>query len=141
MMDNRIEVAGSPVIYTTAKEPPYNPLKRPEVRYGFPVFALVLYIAVTVSVFVYFTCPTSFIIWVIWTCIYMVTVSKKIIIWCIKLYQNKAPDTVRLRCVFEPSCSEYMILAIEKYGVLKGVNKGIDRLKRCHPPNGGIDYP
>jgi putative component of membrane protein insertase Oxa1/YidC/SpoIIIJ protein YidD len=34
-----------------------------------------------------------------------------------------------------------MILAIEKYGVVKGVIKGIRRILRCNYPNGGIDYP
>ena len=73
--------------------------------------------------------------------VYLAVISKKIIIWMVHLYQNKAPDAVRLRCVFEPSCSEYMILAIEKYGVVRGVWKGIQRLGRCHAPNGGKDYP
>jgi putative component of membrane protein insertase Oxa1/YidC/SpoIIIJ protein YidD len=34
-----------------------------------------------------------------------------------------------------------MILAIKKYGIIKGIYKGIKRLLRCHSPNGGIDYP
>ena len=63
------------------------------------------------------------------------------LIWCVHLYQNKASDATRLKCVFEPSCSEYMILAVNKYGFFRGVYKGIRRLQRCHPPNGGKDYP
>jgi putative component of membrane protein insertase Oxa1/YidC/SpoIIIJ protein YidD len=34
-----------------------------------------------------------------------------------------------------------MILAIQKYGLIKGIKKGVRRIKRCHYPNGGIDYP
>jgi putative component of membrane protein insertase Oxa1/YidC/SpoIIIJ protein YidD len=34
-----------------------------------------------------------------------------------------------------------MILSIKNYGVVYGVIKGIKRLKRCHLPNGGDDYP
>jgi putative component of membrane protein insertase Oxa1/YidC/SpoIIIJ protein YidD len=34
-----------------------------------------------------------------------------------------------------------MIIAIEKYGVIKGSKMGVNRIKRCRPPNGGIDYP
>jgi putative component of membrane protein insertase Oxa1/YidC/SpoIIIJ protein YidD len=34
-----------------------------------------------------------------------------------------------------------MILAIEKYGIAKGVLKGIQRLSKCRYPNGGVDYP
>ncbi|MBR2615982.1 MAG: membrane protein insertion efficiency factor YidD [Clostridia bacterium] len=67
--------------------------------------------------------------------------AKSAVIWLVHLYQNKASDRTRLKCMFEPSCSEYMILAVEKYGVVRGVFKGIRRLLRCHPPNGGKDYP
>lgn len=66
---------------------------------------------------------------------------KKIIIWIIRLYQKKAPYYIRVACRFEPSCSEYMILSVSKYGCFKGVYKGIRRLLRCKPPNGGVDYP
>jgi len=64
-----------------------------------------------------------------------------IIIWFIHIYQRYASEDIRLSCVFEPSCSEYMILSIKKYNVICGCIKGIKRLMRCHLPNGGIDYP
>jgi uncharacterized protein len=66
---------------------------------------------------------------------------KNFIISFIRLYQKTAPTRIRNSCRFEPSCSEYMILAIQKYGVTKGVLKGANRLKKCKIPNGGIDYP
>lgn len=66
---------------------------------------------------------------------------KKIIIWVVRLYQKKAPYYIRSSCRFKPSCSEYMILSVEKYGCFKGVYKGVRRLLRCKPPNGGVDYP
>lgn len=66
---------------------------------------------------------------------------KSILIFMVRLYQLWAPDTVRMSCLYEPTCSEYMIMAIEKYGCIKGVAKGVNRLRRCHSPNGGIDYP
>lgn len=59
----------------------------------------------------------------------------------ILLYQKHAPEEMRRSCLFIPSCSEYMLLAIEKYGVIVGVYKGLNRLCRCHHPNGGEDYP
>ena len=74
-------------------------------------------------------------------CIFLFFVRKRIPIWFVHIYQYHAPEDMRLRCVFTPSCSEYMILAIEKYGVIRGIYKGIKRLKRCHLPNGGEDYP
>ena len=59
----------------------------------------------------------------------------------IKIYQRYAPQKIRQACLFNPSCSQYMLLAIEKYGFWKGFWKGLKRLARCHYPNGGEDYP
>jgi putative membrane protein insertion efficiency factor len=66
---------------------------------------------------------------------------KDILIWMVRVYQKYASWELRLSCVFTPSCSEYMILAIEKYGAIKGLFRGLKRLCRCHHPNGGIDNP
>lgn len=67
--------------------------------------------------------------------------SKHFIIMLVLLYQKYAPARVRRACNFHPTCSCYMLMAIDKYGILRGVLKGIKRLTRCHPPNGGEDYP
>jgi uncharacterized protein len=40
-------------------------------------------------------------------------------------------------CRFEPTCSIYMMQAIEKYGALRGTWLGIRRLSRCHVFNPG----
>jgi len=74
-------------------------------------------------------------------CVFTVVRMRGILIWFIRLYQRYASADIRLACVFEPGCSEYMILSMQKYGILKGISKGIERLKRCHLPNGGTDYP
>lgn len=43
-------------------------------------------------------------------------------------------------CRFEPTCSEYMRQAIEKYGAIKGIWMGLRRLLRCQPfCDGGHD--
>jgi len=65
---------------------------------------------------------------------------KNIAIFCIKLYQRYAPERIRQRCVFEPSCSEYALQAFKKYGFIKGISLTIIRLKRCNPKGGGFDY-
>lgn len=45
-------------------------------------------------------------------------------------------------CRFEPSCSRYMVGALRKYGLFRGLWKGTGRLLRCHPWNpGGYDPP
>ena len=139
-----IQVDGAPVIYSDRKPPPYNPLHRPEIHYRKPILALVLFLVVLgalIAVGVMYAKP-----WTVWMClgwgiVFFAVIAKRALIWCVHLYQNKASDATRLKCVFEPSCSEYMILAVNKYGFFRGVYKGIRRLLRCHPPNGGRDYP
>jgi putative membrane protein insertion efficiency factor len=45
-------------------------------------------------------------------------------------------------CRFEPSCSEYMIQAIHKYGPVRGACRGVWRICRCNPwTPGGYDPP
>jgi len=66
---------------------------------------------------------------------------RAVLIFLIRLYQRYASEDMRAACLFEPSCSEYMRMALIKYGVIRGVIKGINRLLRCHYPNGGEDYP
>ena len=65
---------------------------------------------------------------------------KYIMIWFIRVYQRYAKSETRLRCCYTPSCSEYAILALKKYGALIGGIKAVRRLLRCGS-SGGIDYP
>ena len=74
-------------------------------------------------------------------CLIIFLFFKKFLIWIIEIYQKYAPSNVRLSCRFEPTCSQYMKLAVYKYGVVLGMIKGLKRLSKCHPPNGGVDYP
>ena len=57
---------------------------------------------------------------------------KTILISLIKLYQ-KMPISSHLSCSFTPTCSNYGIEAIEKYGSFKGNILTIKRLIRCNP--------
>lgn len=66
--------------------------------------------------------------------------SRFILIWFVRLYQRYASAEIRLRCCFTPSCSEYTILALKRYGTVIGGIKSVNRLIRCKAP-GGIDYP
>lgn len=66
---------------------------------------------------------------------------KIIIIFAIRCYQQFVPIRYRGRCRFNPTCSEYMILAIKKYGTIKGIKTGRNRISRCVYPNGGDDLP
>ncbi len=65
-----------------------------------------------------------------------------VIIVAIRGYQWTLSPLLGPTCRFEPSCSRYMIEALRKYGLLRGLWKGVNRLLRCHPWNpGGYDPP
>ena len=100
--------------------------------------AIVLTWALTISI------PMNgFIAWIIYGVATLITyfLLKRSVIGLVLLYKVLAPMSVRRRCVFTPTCSTYMIMAIVKYGLFVGIYKGVRRLLRCHPPNGGEDYP
>lgn len=68
---------------------------------------------------------------------------KKIIIFLIKIYKKTLSpilDFLGIKCKYYPTCSEYTIQAIEKYGVIKGCLLGIKRILKCNPfSRGGYD--
>jgi putative membrane protein insertion efficiency factor len=58
---------------------------------------------------------------------------KKIFIFPVRIYQWVISPWLPNACRFQPTCSQYMIQAIEKYGALKGSWLGLKRILRCHP--------
>jgi len=65
---------------------------------------------------------------------------KKIFVLLIRGYQKFISPLFPPTCRFYPTCSEYFIQALEKYGIFKGSYLGIKRILRCHPWNpGGYD--
>ena len=65
-----------------------------------------------------------------------------VLIVLIRIYQYTLSPLLGPACRFEPSCSRYMIGALRKYGLFRGLLKGIGRILRCHPWNpGGYDPP
>ncbi|ABI69861.1 conserved hypothetical protein [Syntrophomonas wolfei subsp. wolfei str. Goettingen G311] len=64
---------------------------------------------------------------------------QEMLIKLIKIYQ-KATFFKPASCRFYPSCSNYSIEALRKYGIVKGGWLTVKRLARCHPYNpGGYD--
>lgn len=65
-----------------------------------------------------------------------------ILIGAVRLYQYLISPLIGKNCRYEPSCSQYFILAVKKYGAISGTWKGILRILRCHPfHSGGYDPP
>lgn len=55
----------------------------------------------------------------------------------LRTYKRLISPLLPPMCRFEPTCSVYMMQAVEKHGVLRGVWLGVRRLARCHPFNPG----
>ncbi|MDX8408016.1 MAG: membrane protein insertion efficiency factor YidD [Mariprofundaceae bacterium] len=65
---------------------------------------------------------------------------KRIVRGLVRAYQLCISPLLPSRCIHTPTCSSYMIEAVEQHGVLRGVWLGCKRLLRCHPfSRGGYD--
>ena len=51
----------------------------------------------------------------------------------IRFYQRRVSPLLGARCIYVPTCSEYALEAVEKYGALKGGWLALRRISRCHP--------
>ena len=69
------------------------------------------------------------------------TLVKKVLVFFIRTYQlTISPRFSHGACRYTPTCSQYMLEAIEIHGPLKGVGLGILRILRCNPFfKGGYD--
>jgi putative membrane protein insertion efficiency factor len=65
-----------------------------------------------------------------------------LLIAAVRLYQWTLSPLIGRHCRFEPTCSAYFILAVRKYGAIRGSWRGVKRIGRCHPFSpGGYDPP
>ncbi|MGL5631224.1 MAG: membrane protein insertion efficiency factor YidD [Azovibrio sp.] len=65
---------------------------------------------------------------------------KRIFVFFLKAYQYAISPLLGQNCRFYPSCSQYTVEAVQKYGILRGGWLGLKRVCRCHPwHSGGID--
>ncbi len=72
----------------------------------------------------------------------MVTQMLKIpALWLLRVYKRFISPLLGQRCRFYPSCSDYMMQSVDRYGLLRGGWLGSKRLARCHPLNPGGHDP
>lgn len=65
---------------------------------------------------------------------------QRLLILMVRGYQLFISPVLPPSCRFSPSCSQYTLEALRRYGALKGCWLGLRRLVRCHPFNpGGFD--
>lgn len=58
---------------------------------------------------------------------------KRFLLWLIDFYRKGISPLTPPSCRFIPTCSQYAMQAIEKYGALKGGWLALRRLLKCHP--------
>jgi len=65
---------------------------------------------------------------------------RRVIVACIRLYQVCVSPFLPRSCRFYPTCSEYAIQAVARYGVVRGLLLAAYRILRCNPFSpGGYD--
>ncbi len=65
---------------------------------------------------------------------------RALVIGVLRIYKQWVSPVLPSACRFEPTCSVYMMQAVEKYGAWRGIGKGLKRIVRCHPfHEGGLD--
>ncbi|MFZ0042915.1 MAG: membrane protein insertion efficiency factor YidD [Solirubrobacteraceae bacterium] len=65
---------------------------------------------------------------------------RKVFVAPIRAYQLLIAPALGERCKYYPSCSEYAVQAIERFGILRGLVLAAWRLLRCNPwSSGGYD--
>lgn len=65
---------------------------------------------------------------------------KHILIALVKFYQKYISPLTPPTCRYVPTCSQYALEALEKYGALKGGWLAVKRICRCHPFHKGHDF-
>ena len=65
---------------------------------------------------------------------------KRLLIGLVKFYQKYISSHTGAHCIYRPTCSQYALEALEKYGTIKGTYLACKRILRCHPfAKGGYD--
>jgi putative membrane protein insertion efficiency factor len=72
----------------------------------------------------------------------LLAMPRRLLVGGVRCYQLLISPWLGPRCRYQPTCSQYFIDAVKKYGALGGTWRGIRRICRCHPWGGsGYDPP
>jgi putative membrane protein insertion efficiency factor len=70
-----------------------------------------------------------------------VTAARSVAVAPVRFYQRFISPAIPRRCKYHPSCSQYAVTAIGRYGILRGLVLSAWRLLRCNPwSHGGVDF-
>ena len=73
---------------------------------------------------------------------FLVRLPSLVLIALVRVYQWTLSPFIGRQCRFTPTCSNYFIEAVQKYGAVRGAWRGFLRVCRCHPFHpGGYDPP
>lgn len=65
---------------------------------------------------------------------------RELVTTSLRIYKRWISPLLPSACRFHPTCSEYMLEAVQRHGAWRGVWMGVKRLGRCHPfQEGGYD--
>jgi hypothetical protein len=65
---------------------------------------------------------------------------RDLLVGLIRIYQKLVSPNLGANCRYRPTCSQYTVEAIDRFGVIRGGLLGVKRIGRCHPLRpGGYD--
>ncbi|GLW60497.1 putative membrane protein insertion efficiency factor [Hydrogenophilus thermoluteolus] len=71
----------------------------------------------------------------------MINPVASVLVWLVRGYQYLISPWLGQNCRFTPTCSQYLIEAVERHGVVRGLWLGVKRVGRCHPWHPGGEDP
>lgn len=127
-----------------------RPLQRPLTNWGSALCQVAVYVSVSVITFLLLRYITRFLKWdlmesptsIAWILLLIVLLDgRRIGVLLVRLYQHYASESMRRRCVCKPTCSEYALLALDKYCWPRALYKILYRLRYGCQGHYHIDYP
>ena len=74
---------------------------------------------------------------------FVVSVPRRVLLSVLSVYQHAISPLTPPTCRFYPSCSSYAVIAVRRFGAVRGTWLAVKRVARCHPwtPGGVDDVP